>query len=318
MSAVLALSSAWGGDPERKQASIASARSALAAGPTVMCNPTLWLGAAGQANGPSNLYCAAYGTADPAELEARAGLPVSTLMLASAALCGCQHWASTGEGDQRMPALVGGAEEAPIAALEAIRAGADPFALTRGYVVDLLGQLAAVHDRAGGGLTPEQQALVRQLATLHDEGCTDPATFRAIRRTATAATDAASGDLEGAVLRFVEAVAWPLAGLSAELPEFVMRLQVELRSPLAPELLTPAERATYDAFSALYLAASRRLKADPTLDAKAEYEKIESTPEFVAVNDPAFQVRLERLALVEAEAYAPFAVDLLIGAFRKA
>ena len=318
MSAVLALSSAWGGDPERKQASIASARAALAAGPVVTCNPSLRLVAAGQANGPSNVYCAAYGTADPAELEIRAGLPVSTLMLASAALCGCQQWASTGEGDQRRPALVGGAEEAPIAALEAIRAGADPFALTRNYVVDLLGQLATLQDRVGKGLTPEQQALVRQLATLQDEGCTDPATFRAFRRTATAATDAATGDLDDTVLRFVEAVAWPLAGLTAELPEFLMHLQVELPSSLAPDLLSAAERATYDAFSALYLAASRRLKADPTLDAIAEYAKIETTPEFVAVNDPAFQDRLERLALVEAEAYAPFAVDLLIGAFRKA
>ena len=309
---------AWGGDPARKQASIAAARAALAARPVVTCSPALNLAEVGADRNWSNVYCAAYGTADPADLEAQAGLPVSVLLLASAALCGCQFMARTGVGDQRMPELVGGAKEAPIAALEAIRAGADPLALIRNYVVDLLRQMAGLHDCEGRGLTPEQQALVRQLATLHDESCTDRATFRALRRTAMAATDTATGDLEGTVLRFVESVAWPLAGLSTELIGSVMFLHIELRSPLAPEQLSPAERATGDALSALYLAAGQRLREDPAVDAKAEYAKIETTPEFAAVKDPAFQDRLERLALVEAEAYAPFAGDLLIGAFRKA
>ena len=306
---------AWGGDPARKQASIAAARAALAAGPVVMCNPTLRLAEPGQADDVSNVYCAAYGTADPAELEARSGLPVGTLMLASAALRGCEHWSRVGVG---VPRLVGGTGEAPIAALEAIRAGADPVALARKYVVDLLRQIEAIRDRDGQGLTQDHRALVSHLATLHEEGCTDPATFRALRRTATAATDAAAGDLEGAVLRFAESVAWPLAGLVGELPEFAMRVHVELRSHLAPERPSPAERATLEAVSALYRAVYERQGADPKLDFNAEVARIEATPEFAAANDAAFQAQLERYDLVAAESYAPFAANLLIGAFRKA
>ena len=310
--------SAWGGDAGRKQASIAFARSALAGRPSVFCSPTLRLGTAGQAGDPSNVYCAAFGTADPSELEARSGLPASTLMLASAALSACVRWDQAGEDMPRVPGLVAGAIEAPLDALEAIRAGADPRALARRYVVDLLGQLAVRRDHGGRGLTAEQQALVRQLATLHDEGCTDPAAFRALRRAATAATDAATGDLAPKALGFVESVAWPLAGLTDELPELVSGLHAALRSQLLLERLSPQEHATLDALSNLYRAVREREGVDPTFDARAERERIETTPEFVAANEPALLARLDRYDRDAIEAYAPFAVDLLIGAFRSA
>ena len=311
-------SGAWGSDASRKQASIAIARSALAARPDVFCVPTLRLGAAGQAGDPSNVYCAAYGTADPSELEARSGLKASTLMLASAALSACVRWDPAGEDMPRVPRLVAAAIEAPLDALEAIPVGADPLALARHYVVDLLGQLADRRDHRGQGLTAEQQSLVRQLAMLHEEGCVDPAKFRALRRAATAATDAATGDVATKVLGFVESVAWPLAGMVEELPELVSRLHLDLRYRLFVERLSPLERATLDALSDLYRAVSDRERVDPTFDARAERERIETTPEFAAANEPALLARLERLDLDATEAYAPFAVDLLIGAFRKA
>ena len=311
-------SGAWGGDPVWKQASIAAARAALAAGPVVMCSPTLRLAASGQANDVSNVYCAAFGTADPSELEARSGLPASTLMLASAALSACVRWDPAGEDMPREPRLVAGAIEAPLDALEAIPVGADPLALARHYVVDLLGQVAVRRDHGGRGLTAEQQALVRQLATLHDEGCVDPAGFRALRRAATAATDAATGDVATKVLGFVESAAWPLAGLVEELPELVSGLHAALRSQLLLEQLSPRERATLDALSGLYRAVGERERVDPTFDARAERERIETTPEFAAANEPALLARLERYDRDAIEAYAPFSVDLLIGAFRKA
>lgn len=309
---------AWGGDRARKQASIGAARAALAAGPVVMCFPALRLAAAERAGDPSNVYCAAYGTADPAELEARAGLPVSTLMLASAALIGCEHWGQAGEGGSPACRLVVGSGEAPLLALEAIPVGADPVGLARSYVVDLLGKLVVLRDRAGQGLGPESLALVSQLKKLHAEGCADPATLRTLRHTATAATDAASGDLEATVLRFVESAAWPLVGLTAELPELTMDLHLRLRLHLAPEGTSAAERATLDALSAVYEALDRRLKADPTLDFQTEMKKIEALPESVAANEPALVVRMQYYDRVAAEAHVPFAVDLLIGAFRKA
>ena len=309
---------AWGGDPARKQAAIATARASLAAGPIVTCIPTPHLGDAGQPGDPSNVYCAAYGTADPAELEARAGLSAATLMLASAVLSACEYWEKAGEDGPHLPQMAAGTGEAPIAVLEAVPVGADPVALARNYVVDLLGWLGAIRDRDGRGLDPEQQRIVRELATLHGEGGADAARFRALRRTATAATDAATGDLAPAVFRFVEAAAWPLAGLAAELPEVVSQLHIGMRSLLAPERPSPAEQATIDALSALYRALNARTTAEPDLDFKAELAKIEATPEFVAAYDPAFVARIRRYDVVAADAYGPIAVERLIGAFRRA
>ena len=309
---------AWGGDPARKQAAIATARASLAAGPIVTCIPTPHLGDAGQPGDPSNVYCAAYGTADPAELEARAGLSAATLMLALAVLSACEYWEKAGEDGPHLPQMAAGTGEAPIAVLEAVPVGADPVALARNYVVDLLGWLGAIRDRDGRGLDPEQQRIVRELATLHGEGGADAARFRALRRTATAATDAATGDLAPAVFRFVEAAAWPLAGLAAELPEVVSQLHIGMRSLLAPERPSPAEQATIDALSALYRALNARTTAEPDLDFKAELAKIEATPEFVAAYDPAFVARIRRYDVVAADAYGPIAVERLIGAFRRA
>ena len=308
---------AWGGDAARKQASIAAARTALAAGPDVTYSASLKLASTGQAHYPSNVYCAAYGTADPVELEARAGLPASTLLLASAALGACEYWGWSSEGNGRVLRRAGVADDTPIAILEAIRTGADPLSVARHYVVDLLRALAAIRDRDGGSLAPDQQALVCQLATLHEEGCTDSAEFRAIRRTAVATTDAASGDVVTTVLGFAEAVAWPLPGLAGELPEFVMQAHYELRMHLAPERITAAEQSTIDALSALYGAAHKRVEADPTLDVAAEFAKVDASPEYAAVYAPAFVSRRERYERAAAEAYAPPAIDLLLGAFRK-
>ena len=311
------LAGAWGGDAARKQASIATARAALAAGPVVTCIPTPHLGDAGQPGDPSNVYCAAYGTADPAELEDRAGLPAATLMLASAVLSACEYWEKAGQDGPHLPKMAAGTGEAPIAVLEAIPVGADPIALARNYVVDLLGWLAAIRNRDGRGLDPEQQRIVGELAAMHGGGGTDAAGFRALRRTATAATDAAAGDLAPAVFRFVEAAAWPLAGLAAELPEVVSRLHSELRSQLAPKRPSPAEQATIEALSELYRALNARMTAEPGLDFKAELAKIEATPEFAAAYDPAFVARIRRYDVVAAEAYGPGAVDRVIGAFRR-
>ncbi|MFO1393978.1 MAG: hypothetical protein U1F09_09485 [Steroidobacteraceae bacterium] len=46
--------------------------------------------------------------------------------------------------------------------------------------------------------------------------------------------------------------------------------------------------------------------------------RIEATPEFAAVYQPAFQARMEHYDLAATEAYAPFAVDLLIRSFSRA
>ena len=307
---------AWGGDPARKQASIAAARAALEAGQVVVCAPRLFL--AGEHRDWGNVYCTAYRTTDPAELEARAGLPVSTLMLASAALAGCDYYVLRDDGLSRKQRLAENALEAPIAALEAIPVGVDTIALGRSYVVELLGRLERLRDLDGRGLTPEQRALPRRLATLHGEGNADPVAFRALRRTATAATDAASVEIEAAVMAFVESLAWPLAGLTAELPDILQRGHQGLRAALAPERPTPVETAQMKAVDAMFDAVVERRRTEPALDTEPEVARIQGTPEFAAVTDLAFQVRLEHYDALAAEAYAPFAIELLLTAFRKA
>ena len=306
---------AWGGDPARKQASIAAARAALAAGPFVVCAPRLSL--ADEHRDWGNVYCTAYRTKDPAELEARAGLPVGTLMLASAALSSCDYYVLADDGMRRRKRLAENALEAPIAALEAIPVGAGTFALGRSYVLELLARLERLRDLDGRGLTPEQRALPRRLATLHSEGSTDPVAFRALRRTTIAATDAATTEIEAAVLAFVESMAWPLAGLTDELPDILQQGHVGLRAALAPERPTPVEAAQLKSVEAMFDALDARRQAEPTFDTEADVARIQATPEFLAVIDLAFQVRLEHYDHLAAEAYAPFAIDLLLGAFRK-
>lgn len=309
-------SGAWGGDSARKQASIAAARAALAAGPVVVCAPRLFL--ADENRDWGNVYCVAYRTTDPAELEARAGLPVSTLMLVSAALSSCDYYVLADDGMGRRKRLADNALEAPIAALEAIPVGADTLALGRSYVIELLARLERLRDLDGRGLTPEQRALPRRLATLHSEGSADPVAFRVLRRTATAATDASTAEIEAAIMAFVESLAWPLAGLTAELPEILSLGHQGLRACLAPERPTPAETAQMTAVDAMFHAMGERFETEHGFDIDAEIAIIEATPEYLAVNHPAFKVRLEHYDMVAAEAYAPFAIDLLLGAFRTA
>lgn len=189
------LAGAWGGDPGRKWASIAAARAALAAGSPVACGPELWLAPPDHPDWSSSLYCAAYGTADPAELEIRSGMPTHVLRLISGTLAACECVNRQG-GWTRGSRLVEVASAAPLSVLEAIPVGAEELALARCYVVELLIRLMELRGRDDRCLAPEQQALLGDLARLHTTGCDEPVAFRALRRAATAATDAATVDLE--------------------------------------------------------------------------------------------------------------------------
>ena len=306
---------AWGGDPARKQASIAAADTVLKAVPGVGASSRLRLVAADRIDDFSEVYSAAYGTADPAVLEARAGLPASTLMLASAALSGCNYSKYSSEGYVCGPVLVDRAIQAPIAALEAIRVGADPLSLARCYMVDLLGRLADLRDRDDRGLAPEHRALVSQLASAHDEGSADSAALRSLRRAIVAAADSVTGEFEKAVLKFAESVAWPLPGLTEELPALVAALHGSLSVLLIPDPLSFADRAVLDAMAAMEQQAYARSEVDPGFDLVTF---IHSSPEIAAVRDPAFCKRRENGDRALAEAYTPFSAELLIGAFRKA
>ena len=309
---------AWGGDPARKQAAIEAARTALAAAPVYASFPALAIAKPDEPASYSNVYCAAWGTADPAELEDRSGLPAPVLLLLSSTLASGEHWQGAPGNEQRRPQHVEAARGAPISLLEAIRPGADPVELARHYVVDLLGWMAGVRAPDGRGLTPEQRLLVRELAALHGSTGADASAYRALRRAATAATDGSNDELAAALLRFVESIAWPIDGLVAELPELAAQLNLELRSHLSPEPPNAEERAVLDAANGVFRALYERLQSDPTLDRKALLEQALASPEVVAKDDPGFQERIAHYDRVAAEAYIATALDLMTGALRKA
>lgn len=309
---------AWGGDPARKQSSIAAARATLAPYRAAMCHPALFLAATDGGNGPSNVYCAAFGTADPAEIEALSGLPVCVLLLASAALVACEHWGIDPGSDYSTPHLLGGAEEAPLAALQAIPVGVSGVAIARSYLVEVLERFANLLDHDGDGLSSGQRALVLELARLHGTASDDSTKFRTVRHAAISVANSATGEFESTILRFVESTAWPTAGLVAELPLLVSAAHRDLRACLAPERPTPAERRAMDDLARLVLEFDARVAADPSLELAVERRRLAETPESVAVYSSEFQARLRYYDRVAAEAYAPFAVDLLLEAFQNA
>ena len=300
---------AWGGNAEWKQASIKALQAGLAARPKVTCLADLFLGPP-ETDEYGSVYCAAYGTADPRELEARSGLPVWVLQLVAGVLSACQLWVAG------RPQLVALAADMPQAALEAIPVGADFQSIARRHTVLMLDWCATLRDSSGRGLSAEQQGLVREVGALHAAGCDDAAAFRALRRRVMAAADAAHDGIESIVLRFVECVAWPTTGQVAELPEIVSRAHHGLRECLAPERPTPEELAALDALSAVQKAFYDRQAAEPAIDASALREQLFATPEYRRVNSPEFQSRLEHYMRVEVESYAPLALGMLLEALR--
>ena len=300
---------AWGGDAERKQASIATLRAGLAARPKVLCVVDLFLAPPGS-DDFSNVYCAGYGTQDPAELEERSGVPAWVLQLISGVLQACQYRGPDGLQ------LVASAVDVPQAALEAIPVGADPQSIARRHTVLMLDQCAALRDNTGRSLAPEQQALVREVRALHAAGSDDAAAFRASRRRVVAAADAAKEGIESNVLEFFASVAWPLAGLLAELPAIVSRAHDGMRASLAPERPTAEELAAFDAVNSLAKALRERKEVEPDLDANVLQEQFFASPEYLKVNSSEFKARLDRYSRVSAEAYAPLALGMLFEALR--
>ena len=307
MSAAEVLRGAWGGDPERKQAAIATVRATLAGCANVSLDPFFRLAAPDRADGISNVYCAAFGTGDPEELQARAGLTSDLLRLISALMCACDAY-------EIAPA----ARDLPAAALEEIPVGVDNDAIVRSYMVALLDRIADIRGSDGHGLAPEHLVLVRKLRSLYAEVEVDAAAFRALRRSAMSARDAATKELETAVLHFVESTAWPLAGLTAELPELVSTLVYTLCSLLSPYQPSASDVAIQEASNAQFRAINERRAAEPQFEVEPELRRIRESPEFAAISDPDFVSRRMQRERAAAEAFVPFTVDLLIGVFRKA
>lgn len=302
---------AWGGDAERKQAAIGALRTGLAARPNVLYGVDLFL-AAPESGGFSNVYCAAYGTADPGELEDRSGLPVWVLQLVSGVLEACVFSGAAGRQ------LVESAADVPLTALEAIPVGADLQSIMRRHIILMFDRCVELRDNDCRVLAPEQQTLVQEVRALHAAGSDNAAAFRALRRRVVAANDAANDSVQTIVLEFAESVAWPMAGLFAELPMIVNKVHLELCAKLAPERPTAEELAAVAAMWSAYQAIRDRQQAESGIDEGAVQERWRATPEYLKVNAPEFQARLHHYSRASVEAYSPLALGILFEALRSA
>jgi hypothetical protein len=120
------------------------------------------------------------------------------------------------------------------------------------------------------------------------------------------------------VQRFIESTAWPPAGLMVGLPLIAGIFVATLCPLLSPYQPAAADRAITDTLDAQFRAIHERMAVELQFDVESERRRISELPEYAAVSDPDFVSRRMQREGDSAEAFVPFTVDLLIGAFRKA
>ena len=313
---------AWGGSLERKQSVVAAVSAALSGNPLAWPYPALevYRHEDGPANG--NGYCLAFDTVDPAELEAKSGLPADVLRLIGGALCACtfQKWRDFKAEVYMTPV----AKDCLVEALEAIRPGADLDALPGRYVVALLRNLQdllpAVDGVAGAAGAPLTVA-IKRIAQLHRDALvgrvSDSVTWSAARRAAVTATDAVTTPAGTAIAQFVEAVAWPIDGLVPELPDLLL-LHMSLFGHLA-RMRRPAEvQAVMDRYNqALGDLLKLQAEATPPHDQAWLDARIAESPEAQAYKQPEFQARLDALFCEACDEYGPRSHRVLMDTLRQ-
>ena len=226
---------------------------------------------------PSQFFCAAFGTADAAELEARSGLSLVVLRLVSAVLLVCDSWQADADGGTEL-FLAAAAADGAHRALEAIAPrrgprGDSPRLPARAAVGPESGALLE-----GRALGAEAREALSQVAALHRAGTGDAAAFRAARRAAVQCTDGATADLDRTVLAFVESVAWPVDGLDQELHQFISVLHGSLGAALCSEQPTAEERRIRDVKDATYGALVREFRGDASMSWERVEERARQAP----------------------------------------
>ena len=302
---------AWGGCAGRKAQALSTVEETPETRPGTYFDPIFKLAPADAPDKPSQFFCAAFGTADAAVLEARSGLSLAVLRLVSAVLAACQYRRPDANGEMQRH-IAAGAVNGAHRALEAIAPGADLQAIPRLYLRALLSDLesgALLEGRALGAATRET---LSQVAALHRSGTGDAAAFRAARRAAVQGTDAATADLDRAVLAFVESVAWPVDGLDQELHQFIYTLHFHLASALCSKQPTAEERRIRDVTDATYRPLLLEMSTDPSITWERVEERARQVPEVVASATPEFQARMTHLYCVACEQHAPRAFGGLL------
>lgn len=306
---------AWGGDAARKAAAVAAVAAAQRADPDVFLYPVFMLAEPGDAKGSSQLFCSAFGTADPAELESRSGVDMVTLRVICSVLP-LLYTFEPGKGDdqnqQRIPTPA--SVDSAARAFEAIPVGADLDQIPRHYLQTLLADLTPGALLCGQALAPASEAARLQVAALHASESTDASAYRTARRAAMSAADAATTELDADVLKFVESVAWPTGSVVGELPELAGTLHGELADALGRECLTAEERRVLLAARAKQKDLVSEFQRNPALGYDWLDKVMKECPEVVAGVAPELIARRQRAYNVTIEAYAPRAMATLLRA----
>ena len=309
-----AASGAWGGNHERKRSAIATVSAAVSGRSRGLPGAVLRIDPDDSHTDLSNAYCIAFDTVDPAELEGRSGLPIWALMLISAALVSCWDWNHASSVQQRYVTPV--ARNGFVDALEAIRPGADLAGFPARYVIALL--------RDARGLVPPQDGVaaarlsrtIERVAQLHQDACDgcapDDASWSAARGEAVAATDAANSTVGRVIAKFVEAVAWPMDSLVAELPDMVSEFLSDLVSAEQEVGYTVEMRDRFDRNSRAVAAILNEAKSSSPLDVEWIKARIAEHPDVQAFGAPEFQDQLIALARVVCDRHGPRAYRLLL------
>ena len=310
---------AWGGSEARKRSVVSVVAAAASGNALAMPGAKLHLQSGGSHPTFGAAYCLAFDTADPAELEARSGLPVRTLQLIGGALRSCWNWDFASGLSQSYVTLV--ARTAFADALDAIRPGADLAALPGRYLVALL--------RDVGGLLPPPDGVpdaslprsIDRVLQLHLDAQAAAAAgderWTAVRQEAMAAAGTVTTPIGRAVAEFVEAAAWPIDGFVDELPFLVEQLHEGLVTAERESAYTDDIRAVVDRYRRADAAVWDEAYARPTRDGAWIRARMAEDPDIQAYKAPEFQERLFALACAACDKHGTRAYRLLIDTLKE-
>ena len=312
-------SGAWGGSHERKRSAVASVSAAVSINPGALASARLQFSQR-DGNAPvGNGYCIAFATVDPVEIEARSGLPAEVLMLIGGALYACWEW---GPGRKvHVPYVAPVAKDYLVDALEAIRPGANLDALPTRYAIawlrELRGLVPAQDDPADAPLPAAMQRVLQLHVDAHLGRVHDAATWSAVCRQAVAATDATTTGVGRAIAEFVEAVAWPMDSLRAELPELVERHFQKLAIAEQEARCTPEMRGITARGERAFEAIEREARGDPARSNAWMEERLAEDPDLQAFEAPEFQDQLAALACAVCDDLGPRAYRVLMDTLKR-
>ena len=307
-------SGAWDGSHEFKHSVVAVVAAAASGNAMAVPGAKLFLHSGDGHPAFGAAYCLAFDTVDPAELDARSGLPIRTLQLIGGALKPCWNLEFLRSHSDFYVTPV--ARNCFADALDAIRPGADLAALHGRYLVALLRDVGGLLPPPDGAPdAPLPRSIGRVLQLHFDAQAGDAAgdeRWTTVRQEAMTAAGTVTTPVGRAVAEFVEAAAWPIDGFVDELPFLVEQLHEGLVTAERESAYTDDIRAVVDRYRRADAAVWDEAYARPTRDGAWIRARLAEDPDIQAYNAPEFQERLFALACAACDKHGTRAYRLLM------